>query len=184
MIICSQCGGTLANGEKICGECGAHIAPVRVKVDPRAAVQRQPLGNQEAAYAQVRAPITPVATKPQTNPIVWVAVTVGVLVLVIISVVGFSISKKTNDSGSAAAKTGGRIAYSKFNGVHVRDAPNSNATVITDIQKNQAVRVVRESPNYDTVFIQSLNKTVTDNWSEIQVDSTSVHGWIFSGFIR
>ena len=109
MIICSQCGGTLTNGEKICGECGAYIAPVRVNVDPLAAVQRQtplPLGNQEAAYAQVRAPITPVATKPQTKPIVWVAVTVGVLVLVIISVVGFSISKKTNDSGSSTANAG------------------------------------------------------------------------------
>lgn len=83
--------------------------------------------------------------------------------------------------------TGGRVVICKYNGVNVRDAPNNQAAgKVAVINIGQEVRIIRESPNRDSVFIPSRKETVEDNWSEVQFEmlGTSYHGWIFSGFLR
>src|SRR5260221_14795445 len=106
MIICSQCGGTLEKNGSVCGECGARVATVRVN-DARPvnipSARPLPAQRQPVDYARVAASETP-ATKPQTKPIVWVAVTVGVLVLVIISVVGFPFQRRQTTAGTSTPK--------------------------------------------------------------------------------
>lgn len=117
------------------------------------------------------------------------------IVLVLVITIGLTTSRRvasssTADTSSRPAPTAtpypttGRLVYCKFNGVHVRALPGLDAYIITDIQQGQPIRVIRESSNYDTVFIRSINQTVTDNWSEIQIENTSIRGWVFSGFLR
>jgi SH3-like domain-containing protein len=131
---------------------------------------------------------------------IWILVPVGVLVLVIAVVAGVKLSSSSKETSTSntnspprAATPGpnnhpaARVVTCRFNGVNVRDAPNLNATIIVEIQQGQVVNVIRESSNLDTVMIRSLNREVTDNWSEVQLENTpngSVHGWIFSGFLR
>ena len=131
----------------------------------------------------------------------WILVPIGVLVLLIVVVAGVKLSTSTskepktfnsNSQVSAASPAptyhpGARVVTCRFNGVNVRDAPSLSATIITEIQQGQVVNVLRETSNLDTVMIRSLNQEVTDNWSEVQLENTlngSVHGWIFSGFLR
>jgi hypothetical protein len=192
MIICSQCGNDIADGLSFCSVCGNAVAtfsamPITVphspNVNPFSAVQPAP-GSQPPVQAgnYVQPPRLAPSAVVRTNSLAWILIPVGLLVVVLMVVIGIK-SSRSNATVSAATPQG-RLATCKFNGVHVRDAPKLEAFTITDINKYQAVRVMQESTNRDSVFIQSINQTVYDNWSEIQVEGSSVRGWVFSGFIR
>lgn len=130
----------------------------------------------------------------------WILVPIGVLLVVIVVIAGVKLSSSSKESKtfnsnsqvSAASPVpnyypAARVVICRFNGVNVRDAPSLTATIVTEIQQGHVVNVLRESSNRDTVMIRSLNREVTDNWSEVQLENTpngSVHGWIFSGFLR
>jgi hypothetical protein len=152
-----------------------------------------------APSRELAAPSIQPQRKQPFTPVIWILVPIGVLVLLIVVVAGVKLSSpketrtfNTNRQVSAASPAPNyyptaRVVTCRFNGVNVRDAPNLNATIITEIQQGQVVNVIRESSNLDTVMIRSLNREVTDNWSEVQLENTpygSVHGWIFSGFLR
>jgi serine/threonine protein kinase len=77
-----------------------------------------------------------------------------------------------------------RHAFCKYAGVNIRALPGRNETLIATIGSGEELLVFKESPNFDTVVIQSEHKAVTDNWSEVElVKNPSVHGWVFNGFI-
>lgn len=162
---------------------------------------------QPAAYTPAPAPPTPGAqAERKTNPLPWLLIPLCLLVVAVIAVIGFrrsspvsnssnfSTSYNTNYNTSANSNRGttvsstpypnGRLAVCRFTPVHVRDAPRLDAAIITDISTGQRVWVIRESSNYDTVFVRSLNRSVNANWSEIEVENSSVHGWVFSGFLQ
>jgi hypothetical protein len=192
MIICSQCGNAVDSNQTFCLECGARVQ------------QRTPAAPVPPTIPYVRAPepttpsIQPQPKQPFT-PMIWILVPISVLVLLIVVVAGVKLSSSkepktfnSNSQVSAASPApnyypAARVVTCRFNGVNVRDAPNLNATIIAEIQQGHVVNVLRESSNLDTVMIRSLNREVTDNWSEVQLENTpngSVHGWIFSGFLR
>lgn len=196
MIICSQCGSICAETSVKCGDCGAAI-PVRFA----GGMSSTTYTPQQAAGAQPHAqgggylppPPMPPTARPlnPANHLLWI-VPIG-LIVILVAVVSLKSSRVADSSTSrvspAPAPTvspyaNARLVYCRFNGVHVRDSPNLNAFIITDIQQGQAIRVLRESSNYDTVFVRSLNQNITDNWSEIQIENTSIRGWVFSGFLR
>lgn len=198
MIICSQCGFICADTARNCGDCGAAIS-----FNPAAGVNSAPYTPQQAATGQpyahrgeyVAQPSPPVVGPSKaTNHLLWI-LPLGILLVLAIAI-GLTTSKRAASSSTADTSpspaaptvtpypTNGRLVYCKFNGVHVRALPNLDAYIITDVQQGQPVRVFRESSNYDTVFVRSINQSVTDNWSEIQVENTSIRGWIFSGFLR
>ena len=187
MIICNQCGFICAETARSCGECGAAISFAQPPPPP---IQPQPY---RSPYSST--PVAPAGVGPSTgtNHLLWI-VPLGILMLVLVITIGLTASRKATSSSvtetnsrpatpAATPYSTGRLVYCRFNGVHVRDSPNLNAFIITDIQQGQAIRVFRESSNYDTVSIRSINQTVTDNWSEIQIENTSVRGWVFSGFL-
>ena len=86
-----------------------------------------------------------------------ILVPIGVLVLLIVVVAGVKLSSSketrtfnTNSQVRAASPApnyypAARVVTCRFNGVNVRDAPNLNATIITEIQQGQVVNVIRES---------------------------------------
>jgi hypothetical protein len=93
-------------------------------------------------------------------------------------------------SGSPAAtppvKPAGAIRFAtcEYAGVNVRQSPDKDSAITATINKTQGLWVFRESENYDTVAIKSESRSLTDNWSEVELsDNSSVRGWVFSGFI-
>jgi hypothetical protein len=142
--------------------------------------------------------------KSSKNAVVWVVLSLGVLVLVVVAAVGVKLAlslvnnESNNINRSANLSTPppstppstpyatGRLVICQYDGVHVRYTPSRTAAILTDINKDHPVRIIRESTNRDSVFIPSLKQTVEDNWSEVQFEmqGTSYHGWIFSGFLR
>lgn len=164
---------------------------------------QQQLGQQ--AQSSGRPPYVPssvprVPQKSSKNAFVWVGLSFGVLVLLALAVVGvrLGLSLVTNQNSNVnrggsmgmpapypSAATG-RPVVCQYDGVHVRNAPSRTAVVLVDINKDQTIRVLRESTNRDMVFIPSLKKSVEDNWSEVEFEMQGVayHGWIFSGFLR
>lgn len=195
MIICSQCGFICPENARNCGDCGAVMSsggaaypPANSQPAPTVPVQQY-----RGGYLPPPAPVG-VGPSKSTNHLLWI-LPLGIVVI-LVTVIGLTITSKraasssiseTNSGPPAPAATpypSGRLVYCNFNGVHVRALPNLDAFIITDIQQGQAIRVFRESSNYDAVFIRSINQTVTDNWSEIQIENTSIRGWVFSGFLR
>ena len=214
MIICNQCGNSIADNLRFCTDCGAEspmfAAPVVRDPAPPMTIpyarapqttNYQPQPRQPAPPPYV--PSTPphVPAKSSSNAIVWVFLSFGVVVLVVIAVVGIKLSlSHSNDANnntnrdanlsrtlSSTPSPNGRVVICKYNGVNVRDAPNNQtAGKVAVINIGQEVRIITESPNRDSVFIPSRKETVEDNWSEVQFEmlGTSYHGWIFSGFLR
>src|SRR5260221_10413491 len=103
MIICSQCGGSVEDGEQFCSECGARVATVTASQSPPdsplATQSPQGQGYQQP-YSASPLSSTPVASKQKTNPIVWVAIPFGLLVIVILTVIGFSVSNSNNNNSN------------------------------------------------------------------------------------
>ena len=207
MIICSQCGNAVDSSQSFCIECGAQVQKgTAASVPSTMAYVSAP--EQHAAVRTSPADLVTPSIQPQIKqpftPMIWILVPVGVLVLmiVVVAVVKLSSSSSsfsnanrtfnTNTTASAPSPApnyypAARVVTCRFNGVNVRDAPSLNAAIIVEIQEGQVINVIRESSNLDTVMIRSLNRDVTDNWSEAQLDNTpngSVRGWIFSGFLR
>jgi hypothetical protein len=136
---------------------------------------------------------------------------IGMLAVVLVGIVFFLLvlgSGKSHDSsessGSAAPATnrtttaeqpaattpgtsGTAIpqhAVSKYGGVNIRALPDRNAALITTIGSGEQLLIFNESTNYDTILIQSEHKSVSDNWSEVELaKNSSIHGWVFNGFI-
>jgi SH3 domain-containing protein/zinc ribbon protein len=206
MIICSQCGNAVDSNQTFCIECGTQVqkgtSAVSVpSTQPSVSAPEQQVGVLAPSRKLAAPSIQPQPKQPFT-PMIWILVPIGVLVLLIVVVAGVKLSSpketgtfntnNTNSQVRAASPApnyypAARVVTCRFNGVNVRDAPNLNATIITEIQQGHVVNVIRESSNLDTVMIRSLNREVTDNWSEVQLENTpygSVHGWIFSGFLR
>lgn len=144
----------------------------------------------------------PVASSVQperrVNPLPWLLIPLGVLVIAVVAVIGFkssgssvsnsnentNYSQNKNATVSSTPYRNGRLAICMFTPVHVRAEPRLDATIITDISTGQRVWVIKESTNFDTVFVRSLNRSVYTNWSEIEVENSSIHGWVFSGFLQ
>lgn len=193
MIICSQCGNTVNSNQTFCIECGAQVQQrtTAASVSPTTPYTRAPEPTTPSIEPQAKQPFT---------PMMWILVPIGVLLVVIVVIAGVKLSSSSKESKtfnsnsqvSAASPVpnyypAARVVICRFNGVNVRDAPSLTATIVTEIQQGHVVNVLRESSNRDTVMIRSLNREVTDNWSEVQLENTpngSVHGWIFSGFLR
>jgi hypothetical protein len=212
MIICNQCGNPVNdNSLRFCTECGAQMPGFAETVAlPPTSYTPAPQPSIVAPSPQppvyVPAPVAPPPYAPaerKTNPLPWILLTMGLLVVAVVALVAFKSSSQSavnSSSNNANLNSGsslnrnadarntssqnGRWAVCKFTPVHVRDAPNLNATIITDISKDQRVRVISQSSNYDTVFVRSLNQNVYDNWSEVEIENTSIHGWVFSGFLE
>ena len=104
MIICSQCGSTVEDGEQFCSECGARVGMATASqsppFSPSVTQSTQGLSDQQTYTAASPLSSTPTAPKKQTNPIVWVAIPFGLLVVVILTVIGFSVSNSNNNSTS------------------------------------------------------------------------------------
>jgi len=212
MIICSQCGNSVGDDLRYCSECGTEVPLFAGKPGgvPTPAVTvpyvraPQPTGVQtQPRPPAVVPPAAPAPLAPRgqaTMPVALIVIPIGLLVLVGIVVLSVNLTtsnaNNTNTTGGLSTDSRSpvpstpnaiRVVTCRFNGVHVRQSPNLNATIITDIQQGHTIRVIRETSNYDTVKIRSLDQDVTDNWSEVQLENTpvgSVHGWIFSGFLR
>ena len=193
------------SNQTFCIECGAQVQKGTPAVSvpstrPSVSAPEQHVGVLTPSTELAAPSIQPQPKQPFT-PMTWILVPIGVLVLLIVVVAGVKLSTSTSKepktfnsnsqvSSASPAPTyhpGARVVTCRFNGVNVRDAPSLSATIITEIQQGQVVNVLRETSNLDTVMIRSLNQEVTDNWSEVQLENTpngSVHGWIFSGFLR
>jgi hypothetical protein len=103
MIICSQCGITVEDGEQFCSECGARVATTTASQSSPAspsATQSTPGQGYQQPYSASPLSSTPVASKQKTSPIVWVAIPFGLLVIVILTVIGFSVSTSNNNSST------------------------------------------------------------------------------------
>lgn len=145
-----------------------------------------------------------VQTERKRDPLPWILVSVGLLVIIVIALVGFNSSSTKNanvatpltsnsNTGNDPYKNtrdpstvypNGHWAVCKFTPVNVRTSPNLTAPIITDIASGNRVWVISESTNYDTVYVKSLHQNVYDNWSEVELENSAVHGWVFSAFIR
>jgi hypothetical protein len=216
MIICNQCGNTIGDNLRFCTDCGAETpmfaAPAVRDPAPPTTIPYSPVPqttNYQPQPPQPPRPAPPtyvlprpvphVPVKRSSNTAVWVLLSFGVLVLVVGAVVAVMLSlSRSNNANSNTIRDAnlstppstptatGRMVICQYNGVHVRYTPSRTAAILTDINKDQPVRIIRESTNRDSVFIPSLKQTVEDNWSEVQFEmqGTSYHGWIFSGFLR
>ncbi len=103
MIICSQCGSTVEDGEQFCSECGARVATVTASQSPPISPSgtQSTLGqSDQQSFPASPLSSTPIGSKRQINPIVWVAIPFGLLVIVILTVIGFSVSNSNNNSNS------------------------------------------------------------------------------------
>ncbi len=196
MIICSQCGNAVSPNQSFCIECGAQVQLVGKRTHAASTLP-------DASQTEIAAPSIQPQVKQSFTPVIWLLVPAGVLVLLVVAIVGVKLASSTeNRSENRAVNSNSRVSPAspaptsypatrvvrcRFNGVNVRDAPSLTSNIITEIQEGHIIRVLRETSNLDTVFIRSRNQDVTDNWSEVELDNTdrgSVHGWIFSGFLR
>lgn len=179
----------MSSSQSFCIECGAQV---------QFASKGTPATVPSTPYVTARP--TELTAKQSFAPVVWILVPVGVLLLLVVAVVGVKLSSSSNENRAFSSNSrvnpaspapthypAARVVRCRFNGVNVRDAPNLTSNVIVEIQEGHVVNVLRESSNFDTVFIRSRNQDVTDTWSEVQLENTergSVQGWIFSGFLR
>lgn len=101
MIFCNQCGSTVEDGEQFCTECGARVVAMTASQSPTIASvgshAAQSPANQPIYTTAPLSSATASAKKP-TNPIIWVAIPFGLLVIVILTVIGFSVSSSNNNS--------------------------------------------------------------------------------------
>ena len=184
----------MSSNQSFCIECGAAVQFAGKRI-PAAST----MSHVSASQTEIAAPSIQPQAKQSFTPVIWILVPVGVLLLLVVAVVGvklssskenraFNSNSRVNPASSAPTyNPAARVVRCRFNGVNVRDAPNLTSKVITDIQEGHVINVLRESSNFDTVFIRSRNQDITDTWSEVQLDNTpvgSVRGWIFSGFLR
>jgi hypothetical protein len=209
MIICNQCGNAMKDNLRFCTECGAEMPGFASPVAPPTVPSYMPPQPQPAQYAPSPAPTIYAEPERRSNTLPWLLVPLCLLLVAVVGVIGLRSSQRiespagTNSNSNAnvnynaggganrnaaapssKSSPNGRIAVCKFTPVHVRDAPRLDAAIIADINTDQRVRVISQSSNYDTVFVRSLNRSVSDNWSEIEVENTSIHGWVFSGFLE
>lgn len=213
MIICNKCGNAMeATTPRFCAECGADMT-MSPNTAPPPTIASPPYQSQSiyGSAPMLHPTATPqlVQTERRPNPLPWILVSAGILVIIVVAVVGFNnsgtknanaatpLSSNTNTSNDRSGSStynntrdpsttypNGHWAVCKFTPVNVRTSPNLNAQIITDIASGDRVWVIKESSNYDTVHINSLNQDVYDNWSEVEFENSTVHGWIFSAFIR
>jgi hypothetical protein len=77
-----------------------------------------------------------------------------------------------------------RMATCYYNGVNVRSEPNREATLLIIIDIGQKMWVFRESNNYETNYLRSAGRDITDNWSEVELTDSGVRGWVWSAFLK
>lgn len=208
MIICNKCGNAIGDASnRFCIECGADaIAPQASAMDTTIAIappQIRSGADSSAPLAEVLS--QPVTQVPTANIRPRVFVSIGSLVIIVIVVIGVTRSRSNSTQNLSNSNTDSSVSHSnlnatrpgpsyrypnghwavcKFTPVHIRTSPSLNASIITDIAAGDRVWIISESSNYDTVHINSLEADVTDNWSEVELENSSAHGWVFSAFIR
>jgi hypothetical protein len=72
---------------------------------------------------------------------------------------------------------GAQPAYCNDTNVFVRNAPNLTARPVTKITRGQKLWVLGTSSNY------SNWNGVNANWTQVQLDKSTVRGWVFSPFV-
>jgi hypothetical protein len=134
MIICNQCGNSLAEGHSFCTECGT-VVPVSSApaAPPPATTSFVPTQRLTPPYRQESQPLT-VSAQSGPNPTPWIITSVVILLAAAVIIYQSSKPDTTssatsyNSNSSTTSYNSGRVDYGSANASRPPRAPNMNVS--------------------------------------------------------